>query len=526
MSEITSAETDDLAARISALEAENSRLRSAASTTTGGAPSRHLPGRWRAWVSALCIVIATILVPVSIVTAWARVQLVDEDAFTATLAPLASDPAVQSMIIDETMDAVGEKVDFAQITSDVIDGVAQLDLPPVAVRGLELLKQPAADGLESLVERAVTRVVTSDAFADVWATATRAAHRALVTTATSDGGGIVVQTEDGVGIQLGAIVERVKQNLTDRGIGAAALIPAVDRVVILGTGENLAVVRTSYAVTTAVGFWLPLLSLGLFGLGVLLARRRSVAVLGTGAGLLIGGGTLAIGISVGSAAVGSIAAQTQLSPSALDVIYGRVSDGMAHTAGVIAVIGVVVMALAWVFGRSAPAGAVRTGTGSMNVGIRRALRSRGVDTGVFGSWMYRQRGLVRGVIAVLAIVWLLALRPLTFGDLLIVLVVTLVVWWLTELVQRRPDEGVPLADDAAARAAAAAQDVAVSEAVPVDAVPVDAAAPDAEAADTLVLAPDATDTVEITEAPDVEVPTATAPPAAAKKPRGRAAPKA
>lgn len=514
MSDTISADTDDLAARVRALEAENDRLRSAAAADAGDVASRHASGRWRAWVSALCIIIATILVPVSIVTAWARVQLVDEDAFTATLAPLASDAAVQSMIIDETMDAVNAKVDFAQITSDVIDGVAELDLPPVAISGLQLLKQPAADGLESLVERAVTRVVTSDAFADVWATATRAAHRALVTTATSDGGGIVVRTEDGVGIQLGAIVERVKQNLTDRGIGAAALIPAVDRVVILGTGENLALVRTSYAVATAVGFWLPLLTLGLFALGVLIARRRSVAFLGTGAGLLVGGGSLAIGISIGSVAVGSIASQAQLSPSALDVIYGRISDGMAHTAAVVAVIGVVVMALAWVFGRSTPARAVRTGTGSMNTGIRRALRARGVDTGAFGGWMYRQRGLVRAVIAVLAVVWLLALRPLTFGDLVVVLVVGVVVWWLTELVQRRVGEDAALAPDAAAQEAAAAADAADSTASPdgADALPI------AEASDVAEIAP-------IAEAPDVEVPASTAPPAAAKKPRGGTAPK-
>ena len=31
-----------------------------------------------------------------------RAQLVEEDTFVATLAPLASDPAVQTMIIDET----------------------------------------------------------------------------------------------------------------------------------------------------------------------------------------------------------------------------------------------------------------------------------------------------------------------------------------------------------------------------------------------------------------------------------------
>ena len=117
----------------------------------------------------------------------------------------------------------------SQLTSNVFDGIADLGLPPRAVQALGLLQAPAADGLENLVTQTVTRVVESDAFADVWATATRAAHRALTTAATSDGGGLVVKTDEGVGIQLGAIVDRVKANLTDRGLGVAQLIPTIDK---------------------------------------------------------------------------------------------------------------------------------------------------------------------------------------------------------------------------------------------------------------------------------------------------------
>jgi hypothetical protein len=94
------------------------------------------------------------------------------------------------MIIDETTAAITDQVDFAAITSTAIDGIVSLGLPPAAASALSLLSQPAADGLESLVDRAVTQVVTSDGFAAVWATATRAAT--LTTAATSDGGGLVV----------------------------------------------------------------------------------------------------------------------------------------------------------------------------------------------------------------------------------------------------------------------------------------------------------------------------------------------
>jgi hypothetical protein len=49
----------------------------------------------------------------------------------------------------------------------------------------------------------------------------------------------------------------VKQHLTAQGVRVAGLIPPVDRVVILGTGETLAMIRTGHAVAAAVGYWPP-----------------------------------------------------------------------------------------------------------------------------------------------------------------------------------------------------------------------------------------------------------------------------
>lgn len=397
-------------------------------------------GRWRAWISALCIVVASVLVPVSIVTAWGRAQLVEEDTFVATLAPLASDPAVQKMIIDETTAAITDQVDFAAITSTAIDGIVSLGLPPAAASALSLLSQPAADGLESLVDRAVTQVVTSGEFAAVWATATRAGHRALTTAATSDGGGLVVRRDDGVGIQLGAIVDAVKQHLTAQGVRIAGLIPPVDRVVILGTGETLAMIRTGHAVAAAVGYWAPVVTLGLLAAGILVARRRATALLGAGLGLLIGGGALAIGIAIGAGLMTTVGTQTGLEPSALAAIYAQIADGMARTSAIVALVGAVVAVLAWTHGRSRAAIALRGVIGAVNSDVRRARIGRGLGTGAVGRWLFAQRGVVRAVIALVAIAGLFALRPLSASEVALVTVVALLTWWITELLQTRPDE--------------------------------------------------------------------------------------
>jgi hypothetical protein len=490
---MSTSEIDDLRAEVDRLRTENDTLRT---VPADSAPAkRRAPGRWRAFLSALVIVIATLLVPLSIVAAWARVQLVDEEAFVATMAPLAQDPAVQQLVIDESMDAINAQVDFQELTSSVFDGIAQLDLPPRAQAALGLLEAPAAAGLENLVTTTVTRVVESDAFADVWATATRAAHRGLTAAATSDGGGVVVMSEDGVGIQLGTIVEQVKQNLIDRGVGAAQVIPTVDKVIIIGTGTALVTIRTVYAIAATLGWWLPVISLALFGLGILIARRRSVAVLGSGIGLAIGGSVLALGFAIGYPIMGQAAVQLDLSVAALDVIYGALVGSMAQTAQIVALLGVFIAVLGWFMGRSAAAERSRGFVGGVNASARRGFAERGLDTGSFGLALARYRMLGRIVIAIAAVLWLYALRPLSFGDLLLVIVVAFAFAWLLELLQKRPEEvggltaegGIPeygFPEEAAPEAAVAAE--VAAEDAELAAQDAERAAADAEAAAALV----------------------------------------
>jgi hypothetical protein len=427
-------EKDALAARIRELEAANERLRSERAATPPSASHR-----WRSIVSAVLIVVATLLVPLSIVTAWARIQLIDEESFVGTMAPLVDDPAVQAMIVDETMQAIQAQVDFRQLTADVFDGIADLGLPPRAESALQLLEVPAANGLEGLTNTAVTRLVESDAFSDVWTTLTRATHRALAAAATSDGGGLVVRTADGVGIQIGVLVERVKQNLIDQGVGVAQLIPSVDRVVILGDGQNLDTVRMAYALATVLGWWLPVVTLLLFGAGIVVARRRSTAIVGSGVGLAIGAVLLAATFAIGDSAVRGVAAERDLSPDGLDVIYQQLVGAMNQSAIVLALLGVFIAFLGWTLGASRGAVGLRRTVSGVNASLRRGLAARGFDTGGPGRWLARQRVLVRVVIAVLAVVWLFALRPLTVGAVVLVLVTAVAVAWVLELLQQRND---------------------------------------------------------------------------------------
>jgi hypothetical protein len=169
------------------------------------------------------------------------------------------------MIIDESMEAITAQVDFQQLTASVFDGIARSR--PAAAAPMQrcgLLQAPAANGLENLVDQTVTRVVESDAFSDVWATATRAAHRAL------DGRRDLRRRRAGRPHRRGCRHParrrgRARQAEPHRSRISASpqLIPTIDQVVIIGEGDNLTAIRTGYAIAATLGFWLPVITLAL-----------------------------------------------------------------------------------------------------------------------------------------------------------------------------------------------------------------------------------------------------------------------
>lgn len=461
MSDMTDTDAPELRARLEALEAENARLRAETAPDAGAAASADAPrgSRWRAFLSALCIVIATILVPVSIVAAWARVELVDETRFVETFAPLADDPSVQALVADQVTTAIEDSIDLEGITNDLFDGLQQLELPPRALAALDLLRAPAVQGLQGLVDTTVTRLVQSDAFADVWETALRASHRSLAAVAAGGtaGGAVVIGDDGELGIQLGPVVEEVKSRLVDRGIGFAASIPVIQQTIVVAQSDALTIVGTVYNLAVTVGWWTPVVALVLFVAGILIARRRSTAVLGSGVGIAVGSGGLSIGLAIGGSVLALSAPSLGVPAGALSSIYEQVTGAMRDTAVVLTLVGVVIAVIAWTSGRWRGARAARTGVASVNAGIRGAAAERGIGTGTFGGWLYAQRVLVRIVLGALAVLWLLLLRPLSVGEVFLVLLVWLVVWWVLELLQRRPGEPMPATDAATEPAAASAK---------------------------------------------------------------------
>jgi hypothetical protein len=454
MSDPTSSELD-LRARIAALEAENATLREATGATDGAtagpAPSAGPPRprrrRGRTIAAVALVIIGLLLAPVAVVSAWARLQLVDTDRFVETFAPLADDPDVQGLISDQVTTAIEERVDIPALTKDVFDGIRSLDLPPRAEDALGLLEAPAAQGLSTLVGNAIDRIVTSDAFSEIWRAALVASHKQFTAAIQGDPDAALAISDTGaLSIQLGPIIERVKERLAERGIGFASAIPAIDKSIVIAKADSLVLLQTVYTLAVAVGTWLPFVVLLLLIAGVLIAKRRSAALVWTAGGL-----ALTMLITLAGFGTGRLFFVSTVSPSIMPAatarsIWDQLVELMISSVAALIVLAIAVALIAWLSGPWRPARAVRSFANDGFGTVRSSAEAHGITTGRFGEALHRYRVAIFAGIAVIAALVLLANRPLEVSTVVWTVVLALVAVLLVELLSRPPvDAASPVA---------------------------------------------------------------------------------
>ncbi|MFK3679525.1 hypothetical protein ACI2IP_17525 [Microbacterium sp. NPDC090218] len=435
-------ELDDLRARVLLLEQENETLKS----VTDERPRRRPVAR--SIVAGIVLAVAVLMAPIAAMGTWARLQLVDDDRFVATFAPLADDPDVQDFVSDQVSAAIHEQVDLDAVVGDVFDGLRELDLPPRAASALTLLEAPAASGLTSLVDGVVHDVVASDQFADIWAQSLRFTHERAVALMQNSPDTAWQLGDDGVlSLDLGLVVERVKSVLAERGVGFADLIPVVDRSIPIAQADALVLVRTVYQIAVAAGFWLPWVVLGLVVAGILIARNRPRALFWTSAALAAAFLLLSAGMGIGRTFFIGAVSPSIMTAAAAQSLFDQVTSLLSSTIAAIALVGVLVAVWAWVAGSTRSAVAIRGALGSGFAAIRGTWERRGLSTGRFGLAVDRFHGPIVIVGMALALLILIMTRPVSFGSVFGVTVGLVVYLILVELLRRPSTATEPAVDE-------------------------------------------------------------------------------
>lgn len=317
--------------------------------TRPGSPRRGSE-RARTVAATVLIVLGVVLAPLAAVGAWVHEQLIDTGSFVETLAPLASEPAVQAFVSGEIMTAVEANVDIDEIVRELFSGIEGLGLPPRSAAALGLLEAPAAEGVRSIMRTGVEGAVESPQFAALWEAALRESHQRAVAVMQGDPNAVLQLSDDGVlSLSLGTVVDGVRESLIDQGVRLATLTPAIDRSIPIVTSKPLVQLRAGYGFAVQFGAWLPWLTFGLLALGIGFARGRLRVFVRTGLGLALAFLLLVVALGIARAAVIGELSSGVMPAETAGVVFDQLAHGLTSSALLLTVLSLVIAFVAWLF---------------------------------------------------------------------------------------------------------------------------------------------------------------------------------
>jgi hypothetical protein len=410
-------------------------------------PQRAAGGRrWQAIAAAVLIAVSCLLAPLSATAVWASRQVSDTDRYVETVAPLASDPAVQSTIADAVTGAIFAAIDIQGITTETLDTIAEQGLPPRVATNLKALSGPLVNGVQGFIRDQVGNFVASPEFAAVWKQANETAHTALVNLLEGNRGGALSAQNDSVTLNLAPIIAQVKERLVASGFGLADRIPVIDKSIVLVQSDSVTKAQGLYRLLNTLGVWLPIVALVLFAAGVYVARDHRRALLIGALGFV--GAMLALGVALAVARALYLNALPGevLSRDAAGSIFDTLVRYLRLALRAVGALALIVALGAFFTGPSTSAvrarGGLKKGIGS----LRGNAESAGLNTGHFGAWTFaHKRLLLIASIAGGALVLTLWSRP-TVSVVVVTASIVLFVVAVIEFLGRPPAVPVAVGD--------------------------------------------------------------------------------
>ena len=232
--------------------------------------------RWKRISSWVLVVVACILSVLSVVTVFARNQLLNTDAYVNTVAPLASNPAIQTQ--------VAKQVSQNLITRTNVESRVKQALPPKA----GFLATPITSGLETVTDELALKAVQSEQFYTLWVGANRAAHKQLVAVLTGSSEGSLSSKNGKVTIDLSQVEVNVKEKLDAKGITVFDKVPAVKGLnFVLFQSKDLTKIQKLIKLLNDLAIVLPIVALVCFAGAVALARNRRRGLVRAAIGLAV-----------------------------------------------------------------------------------------------------------------------------------------------------------------------------------------------------------------------------------------------
>ena len=396
-------------------------------------------GWWRTPLVAVLVLLGALIAPLSVVATWAHDEIGDTDRYVETVAPLASEPAVQDALTDLITDVIITQLRVDEVTREALDALAQQAfVPPRAAPLLPALATPLTNAVENFVRDTVARVVRSETFEQAWVAANREAHDQAVAVLTGADTGQVEVTDNAVSVNIATFVEAAKQLLVERGFALAERIPEVDASFVLFKSDDIGTAQTWFSWLETASRVLPILGLVLLATAVLVAHDRRRALLAVGLSVAVAMVLLGLVLNLVRPLYLDAVPTDVLPTDAAAVVYDQLIRFVRTALRAVLVIALALAITAFLLAPTGSGAALRTG---ITTTIGRMRERSGIARGPVSTFVATYRSFARVMVVALGVLAYVALDHPSGGDALVIVVLVVLGLLVVELVAgpRHPD---------------------------------------------------------------------------------------
>ncbi|MFV9675416.1 MAG: hypothetical protein ACNYZI_08560 [Anaerolineales bacterium] len=222
---------------------------------------------------ALLIVLGCIALALANISNWARDTLIDTDVWVATIGPLSQNPVIVEALSDAIVEGVSEEL-----------GITPLEGPRLLVL-LGILDQPLVETVQKLISEAISTVILSDEFNEIWVRAIEIIHGSLVNVLSGDNPFIYAE----YGIVYLDFSELLDEILNMLGLMNISLFePGADAMKFaLVESDSLAEMQRVLRMIDRIAFLSFIITILCFGGAVALSRWRRSTINAIGIGVAV-----------------------------------------------------------------------------------------------------------------------------------------------------------------------------------------------------------------------------------------------
>ena len=238
-----------------------------------GKPKHH---RLRAISSWVLLVLACVLAVTSVLVVYARNELLNTDTYVSTMAPLATNPAIQTQVATRVSQGLIERTDLPARVKNALPDKAGF------------LVTPITSGVQNATYAVTLKLVQSPKFEQLWVTVNRASHKQLVAVLTGSTQGSVSTKDGKITIDLSKVELRAKEALDAKGITVFDKVPAVKGLnYVLFQSKDLVRIQKLVNFLNKLVVVLPIITLLFFAGVVVLTRNRRRGLVRAATGLAV-----------------------------------------------------------------------------------------------------------------------------------------------------------------------------------------------------------------------------------------------